>query len=67
MKIVEPTIEEKKARAKLALLRKIESLFDKNEELRLINLGIQDPSNAEYLEYRAKVDEILTTYRNEWQ
>jgi hypothetical protein len=67
MKIIEPTTEEMKEAAKVKLLRDLESAYDKNEELRLINLGIQNPSDPEYLEYRNKVDELLTQYRKTWQ
>ena len=63
MKIIRAKKEEKKLVAKQQLEGQIASAFPVNEEMRLINLGINDSNNAEYLEYRAKIDELIVEYR----
>jgi len=63
MKIIRAKKEEKKLVAKQQLEGQIASAFPVNEEMRLINLGIKDSNNAEYLEYRAKIDELIVEYR----
>lgn len=67
MKIIEPSVEERKSVAKQKLAAEIARHFDKDEELRLVNLGINDPSNPEYVAYRAKIDELVNSYRSEWK
>jgi hypothetical protein len=67
MKIVTASTEEKKERAKLALEATIEALYPKNEEMRLINLGISDPTHPDYLAYRQQIAELIEQYRSEWQ
>tara|TARA_Y100000296_G_C5158672_1_gene250598 strand:+ start:793 stop:993 length:201 start_codon:yes stop_codon:yes gene_type:complete len=66
MKIIRAKKAEKKSAAKKQLEMQIASAFPVNEEMRLINLGIADKDNAEYLEYRLKIGEILETYRSKW-
>jgi len=66
MKIIRAKKEEKKSVAKQHLERQIASAFPVNEEMRLINLGINDSSNAEYLEYRAKIDELIVEYKSKF-
>jgi hypothetical protein len=66
MKIIRAKKAEKKSVAKQQLEMQITSAFPVNEELRLINLGIADKDNAEYMEYRLKIGEILETYRSKW-
>jgi len=63
VKIIKAKKAEKKAVAKQHLEGQIASAFPINEEMRLINLGINDSNNAEYLEYRAKIDELVAEYR----
>jgi len=67
MKIVTASTEEKKKRAKLALEATIEALYPKNEEMRLINLGVNDPTHPDYLAYRQQIAELIEQYRSEWQ
>lgn len=67
MKIIEPSVEERKSKAKERLLAEIERLYGKDEELRLVNLGLSNQSDPEYVAYRAKIDELLNSYRSEWQ
>lgn len=64
MKKIDPTTEEKKAGSRNALQEAIREMYPLDEEFRLINLGINDPTNPEYLEYRAAIDALLTNYRN---
>jgi hypothetical protein len=66
MKIIRAKKEEKKLVAKQQLEGQIASAFPVNEEMRLINLGINDSSNAEYLEYRAKIDELIVEYKSKF-
>jgi len=66
MKIIRAKKEEKKSVAKQQLEGQIASAFPVNEEMRLINLGINDSSNAEYLEYRAKIDELIVEYKSKF-
>jgi hypothetical protein len=67
MKIVTASTEEKKARAKTLLEATIDSLYPKNEEMRLINLGVTDPTHPDYVAYRQKIAELIEQYRSEWQ
>ncbi len=63
MKIIKAKKAEKKAISKEKLERQIASAFPVNDEMRLINLGINDSKNAEYLEYRAKIEELIKEYK----
>ncbi len=66
MKIIKAKKAEKKSVAKQHLEGQIASAFPVNEEMRLINLGINDSSNAEYVEYRAKIDELIIEYKSKF-
>jgi len=63
MKIIKPKKAEKKSVAKQHLEGQIASAFPVNEEMRLINLGIKDSNNAEYVEYRAKIESLKQEYK----
>jgi len=67
MKIIRAKKRERKERAKAILDEQIRLTYPVDEEMRLINLGINDSNNAEYLEYRAKIGELLNDYRSKWQ
>ena len=66
MKIIKAKKAERKEVAKQQLERQIASAFPINEEMRLINLGINDPTDAEYIKYRAKVTELITEYKSKF-
>ena len=63
MKIIKASKAEKKEVAKETLERQIANVFPINEEMRLINLGINDSNNAEYVEYRAKIESLKQEYK----
>ena len=52
------TLEQKEAKRKGLIVAEIRKIYTQDDEFKMINLGISDPNNSEYLEYRDKVQEI---------
>jgi precorrin isomerase len=64
MKIKNPTEQEIKEKARMLLETQIRERFTQDEEFRIINRGIADPADQEYLDYRATITELVEEYRN---
>jgi len=65
MKVKSPTIEEIKAVAKNNLQLQIRNYYSVDDEFRILNKGIINPQDSEYLEYRATIDQLVTNYQQE--
>jgi hypothetical protein len=64
MKTKTATEAEIKANARMVLEMQIRERYPQDEEFRIINRGILDPQDQEYLDYRAAIDELVEGYRN---
>lgn len=67
MKIINAKKAERKEVAGTILADQIRATFTIDEEMRLINRGINNPTDAEYLEYREKIGDLLDDYRSKWK
>jgi hypothetical protein len=67
MKIKTATIDEIKASARSSLDHQIRTVYSTDEEFRIINLGIVNNQDPEYLEYRATINALVENYRNTWK
>lgn len=65
MKIKNPTPDEIKKFALMAVESQIRSLFTVDEEFKLINLGIIDDQHPDYLTYREAINQILADYQRQ--
>ena len=64
MKTKTATEFEIKTNARVVLEMQIRERYSQDEEFRIINRGILDPQDQEYLDYRATIDELVESYRN---
>jgi hypothetical protein len=63
MKVKRPAVDEIKGYLRPALIERIRELYSVDEEFRLINRGIAEPLDPEYLEYRSVVDDLVEFYK----
>lgn len=63
MRIITGTEEEQKIPKRDGLKAIIRALYDLDEEFRLINLGIENAKDPDYLEYRQTIYELVKEYR----
>ena len=64
MRQINPTEADIKDRRRKFLNARIREVYPTEEEFRIINRGIADPQDPEYLEYRATIDDMVEEYRS---
>lgn len=64
MRQIDATVESLKDRRREFLNDRIREAYPTEEEFRIINRGIADPQDPEYLEYRAAVEQMVDEYRS---
>jgi hypothetical protein len=65
MRIKKPNIDEIKQYKREQLQMQIRSIYSQEEEFRLTNLGIKNPTDSEYLKYRETIDLLVLNYKQE--
>jgi predicted nuclease of predicted toxin-antitoxin system len=65
MRIKKPNIDEIKQYKREQLQTQIRDIYSQEEEFRLTNLGIKNPTDSEYLKYRETIDLLVLNYKQE--
>jgi len=63
MKRINPEAAEMKKHLKGALIQSIRNLYSAEEEFRIVNKGMMNNQDKEYLEYRKNIDNLVNDYR----
>lgn len=65
MKVKTPTIDEIRAIAKNNLQAQIREHYSVDEEFRILNRGILDSQDSEYVKYRSTIDQLVQNYQQQ--
>lgn len=63
MRIKKPNIDEIKRYKRKQLIEQIRSKYSVDEEFRILNLGIRNAKNKEYVKYRKTIKELVDEYK----
>ena len=65
MRIKKPKIVEIKTYTREMLIGQIREMYSVDDEFRILNKGIIDSQDTEYLEYRNIIDELVSNYQQQ--
>ena len=65
MRIKKPKIDEIKKYKREQLKAQIRAIYSVDEEFKLMNLGINNSTDSEYLKYRKTIDLLVLNYKQE--
>jgi hypothetical protein len=65
MRIKKPKIDEIKKYKREQLQSQIRDIYSVDEEFRILNLGIANAENVEFLKYRETIDLLVLNYKQE--
>ena len=65
MKIKKPNIDEIKEYKRKQLKAQIREIYSVDEEFRILNLGIVNAEDSEFLKYRKTINELVLNYKQE--
>ena len=63
MRIKKPNIDEVKSYKRKQLIEQIRDKYSVDEEFRILNLGIKNAKNKEYVKYRKTIKELVDEYK----
>jgi len=65
MRIKKPKIDEIKEYKREQLKQQIRDIYSVDEEFRILNLGIVNAEDSEFLKYRKTINELVLNYKQE--
>jgi len=65
MRIKKPKIDEIKEYKRKQLKQQIRDIYSVDEEFRILNLGIVNAEDSEFLKYRKTINELVLNYKQE--
>ena len=65
MRIKKPKIDEIKEYKRKQLKQQIREIYSVDEEFRILNLGIVNAEDSEFLKYRKTINELVLNYKQE--